>query len=159
MSISTTSNSADFIGSLVYNVTTALGLAPSMIDAELYSDVVYINHVLSDYVTGQATSLDVGGYLMGDQATVAAYISREEWENGDWFLFGQKWLPWLAPPPNPLGNSAYVRRDRFGAGTRYNSARMAVLIPTLLSFAKITGIGVTGWYASKYLIRYIAEKA
>ena len=153
--MSTTTNTSDFMGSLVYNITTSVGLAPSMSDAELYSDVVYINDVLSDYITGQPTSMDVGGYLDGDQSTVAAYISKEEWEQGDWFLFGQKWLPWLAPPTNPLGNSDYVRRDRFGADTRYNSARIEVLGPTLVSAAKVAAIAYAGVLTVREAFRLI----
>jgi hypothetical protein len=149
-------NHSDFMGSLFYNFNAMTGFAlggPSPTDGQLYSDVVFLNGGTKDYVTGNDATVDVGGYIMSGDTTYQNIISRNEWEEGDWFLFGQHWLPMLAPPQDPNDSTKYIRRNNASYETKFNSARSDVLMPTLMTFAKLAGIGIGTWYGGKLLYK------
>ena len=149
-------NHSDFLGSLMYNINAMTGFAlggPSFADGQLYSDVAYMNATMQDYITAKDATVDVGGYISGQDTTYRHVIPFDEWVEGNWFLFGQHWLPWLAPPQDPTDSTKYIKRMNIKNEIKYNSARSDVLIPTMLSIAKLTGIGVGAWYGGKLLYK------
>ena len=145
-------NKATFLGSVYYNLNELAGNllgAPSTEDYFTYSDVVDANGQAQDYITSQVKP--DAWTLENDYTTTVWTVPEDEWEKGDWFLFGKTWLPWFPQPSD--GNGNYLRRNDITQVTSFNKARWAVLMPTLMTIAKIAGptiaVGVAGWYGYK----------
>jgi len=154
-------NQADKWGSLKYNINHATGFlmgAPTPNDIFLYSDLVWSPaQTTVDYVTfiKEYTDLVNGANLTGQQRTRQYPMDVERWQKGDWFIAGQTWLPWFAPPVNPDPKADpvleyYTMRTDDTFGLVYNQFSMPVLKPTLMSVAKLVGIGIGSYYGVKY---------
>ena len=95
MTISTPSqqvNHTGFGGSIMYNINAMSGFAmgkPTMSDGQLYSDVVWIDSSTKDYIAGEDPTVDVGGYIQGDDTTYKIIISREEWAEDNGFCLAK----------------------------------------------------------------------
>lgn len=141
-------NNTDFAGSLMYNLNFLIGTTPTLDDMVKYSDVVYNSGTYKDYVTLQPTTLDgtATSFISYDN-TIYVYSEDEAtYETGDWFLFGQTWLPFF-PPPSV--NGQYQFRKRIDNQIYYNKARMGVLLPTMITVGKLAGITAGVYFGGK----------
>lgn len=143
---------ASLMGSIYYNLNYSLGNLLGAPSTDFtYSDVIMViagsNADISpkDYITLQETT---GDSLVGDESTYVWSVSQDEYEKGDWFLFGSTMLPWFPPPSDPAIPGNYLRRNGTSQVSSFNKGRMAVLMPTLMTVAKIVvptvGLGVGG---------------
>lgn len=146
-------NKADLLGSLIYNINAstgfALGVGPD--DHYLYSDGITGTPHPKDYITGEEideSSIDVGSFLTYDHTMFIGTLDNVDYYKGDWFLFGISWLPWFPPPAKPDGKGRYRRYD-MKYNTVFNKARSDVLIPTMITIGKVTGIAVGTYYGLK----------
>ena len=152
-------NKADFFGSLMYNVNYMTGFLlgdPTAIQLQLHSDTCFHDGKQVNYISLVEDTVDYGD----PGITALAYenthymnpMSDEEWAQGDWFLFGRTFLLWFAPPKGT--NGGYVRRHDMNDVTAFNKASFPVLIPTLVTAAKVgaavTAVGAASWYGYKY---------
>jgi len=152
-------NKADFFGSLMYNVNYMTGFLlgdPTAIQLQLHSDTCFHDGKQVNYISLVEDTVDYGD----PGVTALAYenthymnpMTDEEWAKGDWFLFGRTFLPWFAPPKGT--NGGYVRRHDMNDVTAFNKASFPVLIPTLVTAAKVgaavTAVGAASWYGYKY---------
>ena len=151
--MSMTSNSSSVWGALYYNfneVTGSMLGEPTVRDRMLYSDIVdpLFSIEFVNYLTGvPETDMSKGSPSV---SVVSDTISPEEWLAGDWFLFGQTWLPWFAPINPPDQGDRYLIRRSVTREMMYNPLSMPILTPTLMSMAKVTGIGLGGYFGAKY---------
>ena len=155
-------NQSDLLGSIFYNFNQMTGWMlgdPSDVDIKLYSDIVIHDGKHVDYITlAEATEPPGAGFisLTYDDTTYLNNVTQEEWEQGDWFLFGIKSLPWFPMPSDGAGG--YLRRNNAGYVSRFNKARSSVLTPTLITAAKLTGASMGVYYGTKYGYRYISKR-
>lgn len=150
-------NHATFYGSLLYNMNTLTGVTPTQSDFNLHPDVVWDNDVTIDYVSGLPSPIPQNLYTTTAFQDGNIYykniIDKDEWEQGSWFLFNLKFLPFLAPPQHPKDPTKYLRRDNENYEMAYNSATVAVLIPTILTVAKVVGGATAMYYGTKLIYR------
>jgi len=155
-----TSNSTDLAGAFLYNVQAIAGFPLGVPPAEniiKYSDLQWFQTnpiFLVDYVTQVALDVDPD-YVKTFNAAMDVRpipqpisMTAEEWLQGTWFLAGQKWLPWFAPPSDPANPDKYLIRKSTN-GVFYNPLSMPVLQPTLVTMAKIAGIGAVTYFGAK----------
>jgi len=154
-------NKTDKLGALMYNIKYLTGFplgGPKANDILFYSDLVLAGKVFlqaSGYLTN-AVDPNAAVFALAYDAlgavgvTKSFSIDEELWETGDYFFMGQKWLPWFAPPPDPEHEGFYLLRKNYEGDTRFNPWTLPVLKPTLLSLAKVAGIGIVSYYSLKY---------
>jgi hypothetical protein len=153
-------NHSDLLGSIYYDVNAMSGFMlgePTAAQVRLYSDIVNTNGH-TDYITGEAQDVANMAALTYDDTTYLNNISKDEWEEGDWFLFGMKSLPWFPLPSDPNNPGGYIRRNNAKFETKFNKARSAVLIPTAITAAKIGGVVVGAYFASKMAYKMMKKK-
>ena len=153
-------NKADFFGSLMFNVNYMTGFLlgdPTAIQMQLHSDTCFHDSKQVNYISLVEDTVDYGdapgmGALVESDTHYMSALTDEEWAQGDWFLFGRTFLPWFAPPKGT--NGGYVRRHDINYVTAFNKASFPVLIPTLVTAAKVgaavTAVGTASWYGYKY---------
>eukprot|EP00035_Acanthoeca_spectabilis_P019360 m.420825 g.420825 ORF g.420825 m.420825 type:complete len:161 (+) comp16846_c2_seq32:7548-8030(+) len=160
--MTTYSNQADFGGSLMYNINEMTGfmLSENTDDAaHKYSDVIAPgNNTYNDYITNQAAQgfTQLGG-VTGANTTYRAILTQAQYEEGDWFVGGQTWLPWFPPPSD--GQGGYIYRHDWQNTVYFNKARSAVLIPTATTVAKIGGIGLVTFFVGKLAIKELYKRS
>jgi hypothetical protein len=134
-------NKASLMGSLYWNLNSSLGFllgSPSDDDVFTYSDLVTDEAQdggMQDYITSVPSNSPFASSLSYNNTTRVWTVSQEEYEKGDWFLFGSTALPWFPPPSD--GNGEYLRRNNNSQISSYNKLRMDVLTPTLMTAAKL----------------------
>jgi len=153
-----TTNTADFMGSLSYNLNSALGFTlgdPTQTEIVLYSDLVWTPNsdhtfrIAVDYWSRVEREIEKEDWsaLEGDAGyTTGVDLTKDDWQDGDWFLGGLKWLPWFAPPPHRSKKDTYVIRFNDLHQIMYNPLSMPVLQPTMMSMAKLAGIGLGTYF-------------
>eukprot|EP00039_Didymoeca_costata_P016173 m.286362 g.286362 ORF g.286362 m.286362 type:complete len:65 (+) comp16350_c0_seq14:732-926(+) len=52
-------------------------------------------------------------------------------------------------PEDPNNPGGYIRRNNYQAITKFNSARMEVLMPTMMTVGKLAGIGLAVYFGGK----------
>ena len=155
-------NKADFVGSVFYNINRMTGytFGVSPADHYLYSDGGTENGVLVDYITLEPLDEkgeDIISALTYDHTVWKRIFNEDDYYNGDWFLFGQTWLPWFAPPPTNDGKG-WLRRGDPNDNSVSNKASIPVLIPTAMSAVKVLGITLAAYYGVNYGYRIARQQ-
>ena len=135
---------------------------PTDDEMKLYSDIVYSDGHFIDYISGASMDGVVPGSgtnaLTGTNTTYLNNVTQQDWEDGDWFLFGMTFLPWFPMPADPNNPGGYIRRNNASYETKFNKARVAVLIPTGITVAKIAGVSLGAYYGSKLAYRMYKKR-
>jgi len=157
-----TVNQSSFLGSVFYNINEMSGrlfYTPTADDYLMYSDLVWINNKLYDYVTNELADEskdkfgDAYNELSYSKTVFASKFDENDFAKGGYNLLGMSWLPWF-PPPKFQDSDAYIFRNTIGHGPVYfNKARSEVLMPTLMTAGKLAGITLLGWYGAKFIYR------
>eukprot|EP00045_Choanoeca_perplexa_P019611 m.294623 g.294623 ORF g.294623 m.294623 type:complete len:205 (-) comp48000_c0_seq1:179-793(-) len=158
---------SDLIGAIVYNINHMSDFAlgePTTFELALYSDVVWANQGGAvrtlNYLTDE---LEYTDHVNGTNLNGAYYprrqtLSDEQWKAGSWFLFNQKWLPFFAPARDVNGDYAVRHLDHAPEDAfTFNPASQQVLLPTLLSLAKVLGIGLGAYYGVLMGVRVVKK--
>ena len=158
--MTTFTNKADFIGSLMYNInemTYFIFSSNTDDQAHKYSDLYPNAGNYTNYITGvNDTTFTQGGGITGANTTYTDQLRPDQYEAGDWFIFGLKFLPWFPPPSDEEG--VHIYRYNWNHDIYFNKASTAVLIPTATTAAKIGGMAVITFVLGKLVVKIMNKR-